>query len=620
MHPRLLHFTYIFAFSREDRHSGGMKCRFVFPALLLATAVLLPGLASAQRVVAWGDNGYGQCNPPALQAGQISAGFLGGFLLYSDGAPRSWGSNMFGQFNYPGGLTNQISAGYFHTLVLRPNGTVSAFGENGYGQCNVPAGLVAAQVSGGYRHSVAVRGDGSVAAWGDNTYGQTNIFNYVSGLRQAAAGSYHTIGLRTDGTVIGWGRNDFGQIQVPSGLTGTQVAAGDSFSMALRPNGSVAAWGWNDVGQSTVPAGLVATQIAAGGKHALALRPNGTVTGWGNNAFGQLNIPGVLTGVVEIAAGYNYSLATVAYAHVTMDQGEIYSGYEAGGAVKLAFPAPAGGLNVPLISDDPNVHVPASVRVPAGSTYASFYATTDTVIGSDRTVTIRTAAGSTDSERRTVPSKITFVPLKATVQFNKPSLIGGSTTKASFHVELSELIYEPITLQIVSSDPALSLPTSVTINGWQQGADVNVLKTSPVSSARTVSALLSSNGVQVASGGLTVNPIRANVTLVTPILSSGQTGEGAVYLNTTVGSPMTVALSSGDPSVAVPPTVTVAAGARFIDFPIVTSPIGVNRTVPITVTIAGNPFTANLRVLAVPGVKSLTLPASMYGHGKVTGT
>ncbi|RYG47563.1 hypothetical protein EON79_06980, partial [bacterium] len=513
-----------------------------------------------------------------------------------------------------------ISGGSSFTLLLRPNGTVTGFGNNNLGQTNIPAGLVATQVSGGANHSVALRADGSVVAWGDNTYGQTTVSGTVSSVVQASAGSFHTLARRADGTVVAWGRNNFGQLDVPSGLVTKQVAAGDSFSMALRSDGTVAAWGWNDVGQSTIPSGLVATQIAAGGKFGVALRPNGTVTAWGANNLDQLSIPPGLTGVLDVAAGQSFTLALVAYAHCILDQTEIGADSVATGTVKLASPAPAGGQVVGLTTDDPDVQVPATVTVPAGQTSATFTLYAGYIFGAPRTVTVRTTAGSTASEQRTVPFRFKLLPYGATASLGATPLIGGSTKKGSLYVELEAPAYDAVTFQIVSSDPSLiQFPPSITINGGKQAAFASTVKTFPVSSPRTVSALIYKDGAQVTKADITLVPLRANVTLATPTLMSGESGEGGVYLNAAVASPVVVSLASGDPSVTVPASVTVAAGARVVDFPIATSPIGVNRTVPITATIKGNPFTANLRVLALPGVKSLTLPTSVFGNGKITG-
>src|SRR5258706_244194 len=55
----------------------------------------------------------------------------------------AWGNNNYGQTNVPGGLSTvtAIPAGHRHSLALKSDGTVVAWGDNLYGQTDVPSGL-----------------------------------------------------------------------------------------------------------------------------------------------------------------------------------------------------------------------------------------------------------------------------------------------------------------------------------------------------------------------------------------------------------------------------------------------------------------------------------------------
>ena len=55
--------------------------------------------------------------------------------------------------------------------------------------------------------------------------------------------------------------------------------------------GDVVAWGQDDYGQvSGIPSGLKAIQIAAGFQHSLALTADGDVVAWGqDNNYGQVS-------------------------------------------------------------------------------------------------------------------------------------------------------------------------------------------------------------------------------------------------------------------------------------------------------------------------------------------
>ena len=75
---------------------------------------------------------------------------------------------------------------------------------------------------------------------------------------------------------------------------------------------------------------------------------------------------------------------------------DVVGGTPATGTVTLTSPAPAGGVDVPLTSDDPvAASVPATVTVPAGSTTASFPVTTNVVPNPQSSLIIGTAGGVT---------------------------------------------------------------------------------------------------------------------------------------------------------------------------------------------------------------------------------
>ncbi|MBM4061382.1 MAG: hypothetical protein FJ265_09865, partial [Planctomycetes bacterium] len=119
------------------------------------------------RVLAFGENGAGQCNVPAL----------------------------------PPGLTwVQIAAGRRHSLGRRSDGALVAWGDNVHGQCNIPAsppGLAWVGIASGpgADHSIGRRSDGSVVAWGRNGARQCDLGVLPPGLAalQASASAWATV-------------------------------------------------------------------------------------------------------------------------------------------------------------------------------------------------------------------------------------------------------------------------------------------------------------------------------------------------------------------------------------------------------------------------------------------
>ena len=114
--------------------------------------------------------GTGGTRAALLTLGAAMA-LVGGRAADADGNVACWGNNGNGQCNPPAGLASvtQIAGGGNHTIALKSDGTVACWGSNSQGQCNTPAGLASVtQIAGGHRHTIALKSDGTVACWGWN--------------------------------------------------------------------------------------------------------------------------------------------------------------------------------------------------------------------------------------------------------------------------------------------------------------------------------------------------------------------------------------------------------------------------------------------------------------------
>lgn len=148
------------------------------------------------------------------------------------------------------------------------------------------------------------------------------VATLLAALLIAVGGVAFTAAAHPEGPVevsegaLSWGANDTGQlgdgttderalpgdVELPEGVTFTQVDAGTSHTLALASDGTVWAWGSNQGGQLgngtaedsatpvqvPIPDGVAITQIAAGSDHSLAIASDGRVFGWGLNFFGQV--------------------------------------------------------------------------------------------------------------------------------------------------------------------------------------------------------------------------------------------------------------------------------------------------------------------------------------------
>lgn len=262
-------------------------------------------------------------------------------------------------------LTNleSLHAGNYTSLLLKADGTVWTWGRNEYGQLGdgtigdsysksipVPVlnddstrfdGVVSAGL--GYSHAVALKTDGTVWSWGENYNNQRGdgtafsgpvahpvqvLSGYqtpLTGIVAISVGENHTQAIKADGTLWAWGDSGYGQVgdgytidrywavQVRQADTSpftdaVAVEAGKSHTLALRSDGTVWAWGYNGSGQlgdgqscgsgncvspvQVVNADLSpftgVVDIAVGYEHSLALKADGTLWAWGNNFHGEL--------------------------------------------------------------------------------------------------------------------------------------------------------------------------------------------------------------------------------------------------------------------------------------------------------------------------------------------
>jgi len=231
-----------------------------------------------------------------------------------DGSVIAWGYNGYGECDVPVDLgpVVQIATGDRFTMALTAAGAVRCWGFNESGQCNVPGslGTVRAIAAGG-NHSIALLLDGSLRCWGRNIDGECNVPPSLPPVLSVEGGVYHTACVVTDGTVRCWGLDDYGQATPPLGLSGVvAVSGGDRHTVALRGNGTVSCWGQDTFGQCAPPQDLEPiVAISASDRYTLALTATGSVRRWGQ-VHGA--IPTDLDSVKAIAAGASFGVAASA--------------------------------------------------------------------------------------------------------------------------------------------------------------------------------------------------------------------------------------------------------------------------------------------------------------------
>ena len=246
------------------------------------------------------------------------------------------------------GLTGikNIYAGNNYSIILFNNNTVTGFGENIYGEnlsgkYNILTGVN--DIATKSYHTLVLFNNDKISGFGLDIFDQATKGNNLTGISGISVGLNHSLVLLNNQKITGFGDNSNQQTSGTTGfydwnltpvgqITGAiKASAGLYHNLALlNPTGIITGWGSNSYGKITGGYNLTGIiNIAAGQDHSLALLANGKVTGWGRNNYGQVSgtlsssgswesCPvGILTGVVNISSSFNHNLALLADGRVT---------------------------------------------------------------------------------------------------------------------------------------------------------------------------------------------------------------------------------------------------------------------------------------------------------------
>ncbi len=518
-------------------------------------------IGSDGNLYAWGDNGYGELGngtttssttpvevhmPAGIQATQIAAGLLDSLAIGSDGKVYAWGDNGYNELgdgnstdssvpvkvSLPGFVTGvkQIAAGQYHNLAVTLNGTLYAWGLNSNGQLgngttttptipvqvHMPTGTVANNIAAGGYHSMASDTAGDLYAWGLNGDGQ--------------------LGLAPNDTTS---ESSPTLVDMPSGVSATQLAAGLYHSMAVGSDGNLYVWGYNADGEAgrggttnaAIPkvtplaGGATPTAIAAGLFDSYALLPSGTLYAWGQNGLGQLG-DGNLT-------------ATLSQEAVSFAPGSTVTGLatDSSSSDELALATPAPSVTTTSLR--------ASITSPV---YGQTETLTATVTGSDGGGTVDFEEGTSSlsgcsavalsASGSNYQAQCTTTTLVAGLNNLKAAYSGDSTSLSSTSANLG-ITVTPAPLTITASSQATvygtaPVPVTASYAGFENGDTATSLTTQPTCSA---SATGSSNvgnyatscsgasdpnySINYANGEVAVGPAPLSIAATSPMMTYG---------------------------------------------------------------------------------------------------
>ena len=283
-------------------------------------------------------------------------------------------------------------------------------------------------------------------------------------------------------------------------------------------------------------------------------------------------------------------------------------GFTATAKLTISDPAPAGGLVIPVTSNNVAVKVPSAVSIAAGKTSVSFSVTTSKVT-SDQTATVSaslngSAVSATVTAKLAAPADITFAPA---------SVGGGSTTTGTLLLT-SPASAGGLVVSLTSGNAAVKVPASVTVPAGANSATF-VATTSPVGQETSVTIIATAAGVSE-FGVLLVTPAKpASIAFLPGSVLGGKPSTATLTLSgvAPVGG-LTVQLWSLTPSVvSVPASVVVPAGKNVVTF--VAGSTSVLQSAIVTVEATANGYTSSgtLTVRPVIVSKVVLTPVTVEG-------
>jgi hypothetical protein len=278
---------------------------------------------------------------------------------------------------------------------------------------------------------------------------------------------------------------------------------------------------------------------------------------------------------------------------LTLDPNTVVGGNPSTGTVALNAPAPAGGLQVQLSSNNPNVaSVPASVTVPAGQRTASFRV--DTRVVASQTQAMITARLGNSSRQATLTVN---PPALESLTLDPNTVVGGNPSTGTVALN-GPAPAGGLQVQLSSNNPNVaSVPASVTVPAGQRTASFRV--DTRVVASQTQAMITARLGNSSRQATLTVNPpALESLTLEPNPVVGGTPSTGRVALNAPApAGGLQVRLSSNNPNVAsVPASVTIPAGQRSATFTVNTQAVASQTQVTITATLNGQSRSATLTV------------------------
>ena len=313
--------------------------------------------------------------------------------------------------------------------------------------------------------------------------------------------------------------------------------------------------------------------------------------------------------VTKFSASGSFTVSSAPAAPVALGftSNPLYSGNMTWVSVQLSSAAPAAGAVISLTSSDPNAApVPATVNMPGNIGWLQFQLQAGQVVSPTPVTITATVNGSSATGQLTV-----LPPSVKSISFSSKAVNGGAQPAAT-------VLFNGVapsggaTVNFTSSSPAVLAPAVATAPAGSTQLSV-ALPTTPVSATTVATITATWNGVSV-SAQLTLTPQGQPASIA--LSQSSITGGTAAFVTVTTAAAATsdqiFQVTSSSPSITVPNSLLMPAGATSARFNISTSSVtsltqgtiavsggGVTRSAVLTLNPpAPAPATATLTVTA----------------------
>lgn len=325
-----------------------------------------------------------------------------------------------------------------------------------------------------------------------------------------------------------------------------------------------------------------------------------------------------LTGIDGCGAQLGASLSPVPTA-LSCNQSALTGPVSDSCTIALSGPAPSGGVGVQLSSSSTAVLMPASATVPANAESASFTLN----VSSAASASIVTLTASANGKRASTSISINPIPstsIKLTgISCAQTSVVAPGTDSCTVTLSGPASAGGAI-VQITSSQAAITVPSTITVAANSKSAAFTAnIGSAAAAGTATLSASLNGITQSTTLQVLTSTPTPSLSYLSCAQSSISPSGSDTCDVGLTGAAPtggLVIQLTSSSAALALPSSVSVAAGATSATFIVSAASSATTGTITLTASLAGSSKLTSLQVVA-PASALSTNPSSL-AFGNVT--